>query len=192
MVSPFTEVGMIAQVTAIQSVTDDRIQRRGVTGELPHHLRDLVDQTSGDLDGDQRRRLAEVLLKYADIFPVPGDPVCPTSHVTPEDEERRRLCRRDADGGQIEASDSPWSSPVVLVTKKDGGTRFCVDYRQLNDATIKDAYPLPRIDDTLDMLRESSGFRPWIWPAATGKSHCLRRPGLRRHSRHIPGCSSSE
>ena len=55
-------------------------------------------------------------------------------------------------GGQIEASDSPWSSPVVLVTKKDGGTRFCVDYRQLNDATVKDAYPLPRIDDTLDML----------------------------------------
>ena len=68
VVSPFTEVGMIAQVTAIQSVTDDRIRRRGVTGELPHHLRDLVDQTSGDLDGDQRRRLAEVLLEYADIF----------------------------------------------------------------------------------------------------------------------------
>ena len=79
VVSPFTEVGMIAQVTAIQSVTDDRVQRRGVTGELPHHLRDLVDQTSGDLDGDQRRRLAEVLLEYADIFPVPGDPL--TGHT---------------------------------------------------------------------------------------------------------------
>ena len=72
VVNPFTEVGMIAQVTAIQSVTDDRIRLRGVTGELPHHLRDLVDQTSGDLDGDQRRRLAEVLMEYADIFPVPG------------------------------------------------------------------------------------------------------------------------
>ena len=79
VVNPFTEVGMIAQVTAIQSVTDDRLQRRGATGELPHHLRDLVDQTSGDLDGDQRRRLAEVLLEYTDIFPVPGDPL--TGHT---------------------------------------------------------------------------------------------------------------
>ena len=55
-------------------------------------------------------------------------------------------------GGQIESSDSPWSSSLALVTKKDGGTRLCVDYRRLNDATVKDAYPLPRIDDTLDML----------------------------------------
>ena len=60
--------------------------------------------------------------------------------------------------GQIEASDSLWSSPVVLVTKKDGGTRFCVNYRQLNDATTKDAYPLPRIDDTLDMLAGKQWF----------------------------------
>ena len=95
-------------------------------------------------------------------------------------------------GGQIEVSDSPWSSPVVLVTKKDGGTRFCVDYRQLNDATVKDAYPLPRIDDTLDMLAGSGGFLPWIWLAATGRSHCLRMQGLRQHLQHIPGCSSSE
>ena len=179
VVSPFTEVGMIAQVTAIQSVTDDRIQRRGVTGELPHHLRDLVDQTSGDLDGDQRRRLAEVLLKYADIFPVPGDPLtghmdavehdintgdrspirCAPRRMSPQKMKKEEDCVAEMlTGGQIEASDSPWSSPVVLVTKKDGGTRFCVDYRQLNDATIKDAYPLPRIDDTLDMLAGKQWF----------------------------------
>ena len=79
VVNPFTEVGMITQVTAIQSVVDDGIRPRGAAGELPYHLQDLVDQTSGDLDGSQRRRLAEVLLEYADIFPVPGDPL--TGHT---------------------------------------------------------------------------------------------------------------
>ena len=79
MVNPFTEVGMIDQVTAIQSVTDDEVRRCGAVGELPLHLRDLVDQTSGDLDGDQRRRLAEVLLEYTDIFPIPGEPL--TGHT---------------------------------------------------------------------------------------------------------------
>ena len=61
-------------------------------------------------------------------------------------------------GGQIEPSDSPWSAHVVLVTKKDDGTRFCVDYRRLNIVTVKDAYPLPRIDDTLYMLAGKQWF----------------------------------
>ena len=61
-------------------------------------------------------------------------------------------------GGQIEPSDSPWAFPVVLVTKKDGLTRFCVDYRRLNSLTVKDAYPLPRIDDSLRLLGNQQWF----------------------------------
>lgn len=58
----------------------------------------------------------------------------------------------------IEESYSPWAAPVVLVRKKNGTWRFCLDYRKLNMVTIKDSHPLPRVDDALDALSGSAWF----------------------------------
>jgi hypothetical protein len=58
----------------------------------------------------------------------------------------------------IKPAHGPWSSPIVLVKKKDGSSRFCIDFRRLNSVTRKDAHPLPRIDDTLDALAGAQWF----------------------------------
>ena len=58
----------------------------------------------------------------------------------------------------IEPSTSPWSSPAIIVPKKNGGIRFCIDYRRLNKVTIPDSMPLPRCDDSLDALGGSKWF----------------------------------
>ena len=60
--------------------------------------------------------------------------------------------------GLIEPSHSAWSAPAILVPKRDGTTRFCIDYRRLNQLTIPDSHPLPRIDDNLDALEGSCWF----------------------------------
>ena len=54
--------------------------------------------------------------------------------------------------GSIRPSTSPWASPIVLVRKKDGKVRTCVDYRRLNPVTTKDAFPIPRVQDCLDSV----------------------------------------
>ena len=60
--------------------------------------------------------------------------------------------------GVIQHSQSPWASPTDLVAKRDGTTRFCVDYSRLNSATKMDVFPLPRIDDSTDILSQSKYF----------------------------------
>ena len=73
-------------------------------------------------------------------------------------EEVRKHLKEMLDIGAIRRSNSPWASPVVLVRKKDGSLRFCIDLRKLNARTVKDAYSLPRIEDTLDSLNGACIF----------------------------------
>ena len=60
--------------------------------------------------------------------------------------------------GFIRPSVSPWVAPVLFVKKKDGSMRMCIDYRDLNNMTIKNKYPLPRIDDLFDKLAGAQVF----------------------------------
>ena len=191
MVEPFSEIGLIAQVSAIQPVMNQPSHSSCDPSMLPEHLRGLLDRTSHDLDDLQRGQLAKTLLQFVDLFPVPGSTLTghtdavehtidtgdrPPIRCAPRQMSHQKIKQEEAcvaemlTGGQIEPSDSPWSAPVVLVTKKDGGTRFCVDYCRLNLATVKDAYPLP----------VSSGFQLWIWLVDTGRSPYHRTPGARQ------------
>ena len=62
------------------------------------------------------------------------------------------------DKGFIRPSVSPWGAPVLFVKKKDGTLRMCVDYRQINKVTVKNKYPLPRIEDLFDHLKGAGIF----------------------------------
>ncbi|GKA16463.1 putative reverse transcriptase domain-containing protein [Tanacetum coccineum] len=78
--------------------------------------------------------------------------------VFPEDLPGLPPVRQLADRGFIRPSTSPWGAPVLFVKKKDGSFRMCIDYRELNKLTIKNRYPLPRIDDLFDQLQGSSVY----------------------------------
>ena len=152
--------------------------RKLVDVHVPQHLEDLYDRCSTNLDEKQRQGLLALLTRHQDVFASSSEDMGKTSvyrhridtgGAKPIRQPARRLPihqREEADAevekmlkrGVIEPSSSPWASPIVLVKKKDGTTRFCVDYRKLNAATIKDSYPLPRIDDSLDALSGSVWF----------------------------------
>ena len=140
---------------------------------LPSHLEDIVAGSQPSLGDEGRTTLRNILHKCTHVFPAPGELVtgcttvvqhdietngarpvrCGPLRLAPTGLQTEQTCIREMlQGGQIETIDGPWESPVVLVMKKDGSTRFCVDYRWLSSLTVKDAYPLPRIDDSLRLL----------------------------------------
>ena len=73
-------------------------------------------------------------------------------------QELKELIRELMGKGFIRPSSSPWGAPVIFMEKKDGTQRMCVDYRSLNDVTIKNKYPLPRIKDLFDQMRGANVF----------------------------------
>jgi hypothetical protein len=94
-----------------------------------------------------------------DLLPGIG-PIAKRPYRMPVDklEELKKQLKELSDKGYIRPSASPWGSPVLFVKKKDGSMRMCIDYRNLNVVTVKNKYPLPRIDDILDQLKDAKFF----------------------------------
>jgi hypothetical protein len=143
--------------------------------QLNAHQVDAFGQAALD-----QTALQQLLDEYTDVFPEelpqletgrrniphtiplePGaKPPCrPMYRLSqPEMQELRKQLKELLDKGYIEPSTSPFGAPILFVKKKDGSMRMCIDYRALNKVTIKNKYPLPRIDDLLDSLSGSTCF----------------------------------
>ena len=133
------------------------------------------------VDSERPRSVEEVPIvrEFPDVFPeelsvvppvrqvefsidlVPG--VAPIAKVPyrlapPEMQELSSQLQELLGKGFIRPSSSPWGAPILFVKKKDGSHRMCIDYRELNKLTVKNRYPLPRIDDLFDQLQGASWF----------------------------------
>lgn len=157
---------------------DCRMAKVTDEGQWTVELEDLYNRCQEGLSAAEADKLRKLLQEYSEIFAAEGKPLGRTNLVQheihtgnhgPIKQRPRRaplgqedVIQKELDKmlkqGVISASHSAWASPVVLVKKKDGSVRFCIDYRQLNDITEKDAYPLPRVDDNLDALSGAKLF----------------------------------
>ena len=147
--------------------------------ELPHHdYSDFPDLSDSILNDDDRIRFRELFRCYRDVFAFSGDQLSKTSlvqHVIdtgdamPIKQRPYRTsprCKQEINlqvddmlqKGIIREPVSPWSSPVVLVKKKNGSFRFRVDLRKVNAVTRKDSFPMPSVFDTLDALNGTNYF----------------------------------
>jgi len=105
-----------------------------------------------------QRRICSVLehdIDTGDAEPIRQPPRRPPLSARQAEED---ILNEMLQTGVIEPSNSPWSSPVCMVRKKDGSYRYCVDYRRMNSVTIKDAFPVPDVKDALDSLRGAKYF----------------------------------
>ena len=146
--------------------------------ELPEHVRCLYEECRKRLTAEQAKFVRELLIEFADAFAThdldigrftifahrirtgKAMSLRKSMRRTPLgfDQEERKTLKAMLDAKVIEPSQSEWASPPVLVRKKDGSWRYCIDFRGLNAVTTRDAYPLPLIEECIDSLADMQWF----------------------------------
>ena len=169
------EIGMVALDSTEEQIIN---HSEGKCTEVPLHLQEVFIKSSELLNKEEKDLSAHVLVKYENLFSKSSGDLGLTNLVrhrinTGSAQPIKRPPRRQPfvergvekeeiqkmlEKGIVEPSNSSWASPIVLVSKEDGTTRFCVDYRKLNDVTVKDGYRLPRVDECLDAFAGSKWF----------------------------------
>jgi len=170
---------LVANLQRVEEVKAADVDRTADgAAEVPDFIVDLISKVHESTSDDTRNALCQLLAGYADVFSqsefdlgltnlvvhqidtADARPVrqplrrYPPAHVQAISEHVDTMLQQNV----IEPACSPWASNIVLVRKRDGSLRCCVDYRQLNTATRKDAYPLPRIDACLDAMSNAIWF----------------------------------
>ncbi|GJZ31893.1 putative reverse transcriptase domain-containing protein [Tanacetum coccineum] len=110
--------------------------------------------------GEPKMNEIPIVWEFSDVFPEDLSGLPP-----------KRQLQELQDKGFIRPSHSPWGAPVLFVKKKDGSFRMCIDYRELNKLTVKNRYPLPRIDDLFDQLQGSRYFSKIDLPSGYHQLH---------------------
>ena len=139
--------------------------RKKIYSEVPREVRDGLDKILSNFEdmfpeqlpkGRPPKREVEFAIKTE---PGAAPPNRPPYRLSPKEHEELQAQIEDLLAqGHIRPSQSPYGAPILFVPKKDGRWRMCIDYRVLNKQTIKDRYPLPRIDDLLDRLGKAKYF----------------------------------
>ncbi|GJV56622.1 putative reverse transcriptase domain-containing protein [Tanacetum coccineum] len=140
----------LAQISAKKE--EDKSERKQIK-DVPI-VRDFPEVFPEDLPGLPPTRPVEFQI---DLIPGAAPVARAPYRLAPSEmKELSEQLQELSDKGFIRPSSSPWGAPVLFVKKKDGSFRMCIDYRELNKLTVKNRYPLPRIDDLFDQLQGSS------------------------------------